>query len=144
MCGEKFRIENIGKRALIKRALYGRKSAGRDLHGWFINRSCDWTSVGKGLCGLFINRSCDCLLTRSESQTAIVDTWNWSNGINGKTVWQQSLSGDGVYKKLLGCQVFAFAVYRWKKSRNKLQTVGMKHNTKNVITRREKKNTYFL
>ena len=38
ICGEEFGLENVGKRALIVRALYGRKAAGRDfwhhLRGW--------------------------------------------------------------------------------------------------------------
>ena len=32
ICGEEFGIENVGKRALILRALYGGKSTGRDFH----------------------------------------------------------------------------------------------------------------
>ena len=30
VCGPEFRSENIGKKAIVKRALYGTKSAGRD------------------------------------------------------------------------------------------------------------------
>ena len=38
ICGEEFGIENIGKRAIIVRALYGGKAAGRDF--WHHLRSC--------------------------------------------------------------------------------------------------------
>ena len=38
ICGPEFGIENIGKRALIKRALYGGKAAGRDFRNHL--RSC--------------------------------------------------------------------------------------------------------
>ena len=38
VCGHGFRIENVGKKDLITRALYGRKYAGRDF--WYHFRSC--------------------------------------------------------------------------------------------------------
>ena len=38
ICGPEFGLENVGKVALIKRALYGRKVAGRDF--WHHLRSC--------------------------------------------------------------------------------------------------------
>jgi len=38
ICGEEFGIENVGKRAIIERALYGGKCAGRDF--WHHLRSC--------------------------------------------------------------------------------------------------------
>ena len=38
ICGPEFGIENMGKKALIKRALYGGKSAGRDFRNHL--RSC--------------------------------------------------------------------------------------------------------
>ena len=38
ICGTEFGLENIGKRALIKRALYGGKSARSDF--WQHSRSC--------------------------------------------------------------------------------------------------------
>ena len=38
ICEEEFGIENIGKRAIIVRALYGGKAAGRDF--WHHLRSC--------------------------------------------------------------------------------------------------------
>ena len=38
ICGPKFRLENIGKKALITRALYGGKDAGRDF--WHHLQSC--------------------------------------------------------------------------------------------------------
>jgi hypothetical protein len=38
ICGEEFGLENVGKRAIIVRALYGGKAAGRDF--WHHLRSC--------------------------------------------------------------------------------------------------------
>ena len=38
ICGEEFGLKNVGKRALIVRALYGGKAAGRDF--WHHLRSC--------------------------------------------------------------------------------------------------------
>ena len=38
ICGPEFGIENIGKKAIITRALYGRKVSGRDF--WHHLRSC--------------------------------------------------------------------------------------------------------
>ena len=44
ICGPEFGLENVGKVALIKRALYGGKVAGRDF--WHHLRSCmDWGGV---------------------------------------------------------------------------------------------------
>ena len=38
ICGREFSLENVGKRALIKRALYGGKASGSDF--WRHLRSC--------------------------------------------------------------------------------------------------------
>ena len=40
VCGEEFGLENVGKVALIHRALYGGKTAGRDCRNHL--RSCMW------------------------------------------------------------------------------------------------------
>ena len=47
VCGPEFRSENIGKKAIVERALYGMKSAGRD----FRSHLCDCMShLGYTLC----------------------------------------------------------------------------------------------